>query len=78
MLVARGSSLSLMTPFGNRDLVNIIRKDFPKYADQLPKEDAKGGDRPDKLFSTDRPSTPCTFSRASLCVRVYQIHIRLG
>ena len=40
-------------PFCNRDLVNVVRKDFPQYADKLPKEDATGGDFPDKFFDFD-------------------------
>lgn len=39
--------------FCNRDLVNIIRKNFPQFASELPKEDAKGGDKPDKMFGYD-------------------------
>jgi nucleoside-diphosphate-sugar epimerase len=39
--------------FCNKDLVDIIRKNFKEYADQLPKEDATGGTKPDKMFSFD-------------------------
>ncbi|KAI1776584.1 NAD(P)-binding protein [Hypoxylon cercidicola] len=37
----------------NRDMVNIIRKHFPEYHDQLPSESAKGGELPDAVFKFD-------------------------
>lgn len=32
--------------FSNKEIIDIIRKNFPEYADQLPAEDVKGGDYP--------------------------------
>ncbi|KAI1001458.1 Ketoreductase [Podosphaera aphanis] len=34
--------------FSNRDIVNIVRKNFPELSDQLPDSDVKGGDYPEK------------------------------
>lgn len=39
--------------FCNRDVVDIIRKNFPKHASGLPKENAKGGNKPDEMFDFD-------------------------
>jgi len=39
--------------FCNRDVVDIIRKNFPKHAAGLPKESAKGGNKPDAFFDFD-------------------------
>lgn len=33
--------------FSNRDILNIIRKSFPEYKDQLPAESVQGGEAPD-------------------------------
>jgi nucleoside-diphosphate-sugar epimerase len=33
--------------FSNREILDIIRKNFPEYKDQLPAEDVKGGDAPE-------------------------------
>lgn len=33
--------------FSNRDILNIIRKHFPEYADKLPAESVKGGEAPE-------------------------------
>ena len=38
--------------FCNREVANVIRKNFPKYADVLP-ESAKGGDFPKEIFKID-------------------------
>lgn len=39
--------------FSNKEIVEIIRKNFPEYQKQLPGPDVKGGARPDKIFSYD-------------------------
>jgi nucleoside-diphosphate-sugar epimerase len=33
--------------FSNREILDIIRKNFPEYKDQLPGESVKGGDAPE-------------------------------
>jgi nucleoside-diphosphate-sugar epimerase len=33
--------------FSNREILNIIRKNFPEYKDQLPAESVKGGEAPE-------------------------------
>lgn len=33
--------------FSNREILNVIRKNFPEYRDQLPAEDVKGGEQPE-------------------------------
>lgn len=40
--------------FNNREIVETIRKNFPQYKDQLPAENAKGGDYPEGgIFKID-------------------------
>jgi len=39
--------------FSNRQLVEIIRKNFPQYKDTLPNENAKGGDLPQPIYKID-------------------------
>ena len=46
-------------PFSNRDVYNIVKKNFPEYADQLPPEDKKGGEMPpeDQRYKYDNSET---------------------
>lgn len=37
----------------NKELVNIVRKNFPELKSQLPAEDVKGGDMPEDIFKYD-------------------------
>ncbi|KAF2664539.1 NAD(P)-binding protein [Microthyrium microscopicum] len=39
--------------FSNKEVVQIIRKNFEEYADQLPPESWKGGDYPSKKYGID-------------------------
>lgn len=45
--------------FSNREVLNIVRKNFPELKDKLPAEDVKGGDLPpkDKLLTFDNSET---------------------
>jgi nucleoside-diphosphate-sugar epimerase len=43
--------------FCNRDILDIVRKDFPEYADKLPGDDVKGGEKPDNMYQTDNSET---------------------
>lgn len=45
--------------FSNRDVLNIVRKDFPDLKEQLPAEGVKGGELPpkDKLMTFDNSET---------------------
>jgi nucleoside-diphosphate-sugar epimerase len=44
--------------FNNKQLADIIRANFPEYADQLPPKDAKGGDFPKEgLYKYDNSRT---------------------
>lgn len=45
--------------FSNKDLLEIVRKNFPELKDQLPAETVKGGDLPpeDKIFKVDNSET---------------------
>ncbi len=45
------------TKFCNKDVIEIIRKNFPAYADKLPSESAPGGRMPDAIFSVDTSQT---------------------
>nr|XP_036577261.1 ketoreductase [Colletotrichum truncatum]KAF6784200.1 ketoreductase [Colletotrichum truncatum] len=40
--------LTIGNRFGNRDIVDIVRRNFPEYADKLPTPDVKGGELPSK------------------------------
>ncbi|KAI8725712.1 putative nadph-dependent methylglyoxal reductase gre2 protein [Fusarium sp. LHS14.1] len=41
----------------SREIVNIIRKNFPHYHSQLPPESAKGGELPEAVFKIDNQSS---------------------
>jgi nucleoside-diphosphate-sugar epimerase len=45
--------------FSNRQILDIVRKNFPEYADRLPGDDVKGGEYPgdDKLYGFDNSET---------------------
>lgn len=43
--------------FNNREVVGVIRKNFPEYKDVLPAEDAKGGEMPEKVYGYDNSRT---------------------
>ena len=45
--------------FSNRDIANIIKKNFPEYADRLPGDDVQGGGYPDdnKIYGFDNSET---------------------
>lgn len=45
--------------FSNRDIFNIIRKNFPEYADRLPGDSVKGGEFPpdDQRYKFDNSET---------------------
>lgn len=45
--------------FSNRELVDLVRKNFPELKEKLPAEDVKGGEFPpkDKIFKLDNSKT---------------------
>lgn len=45
--------------FSNREILDIVKKNFPEYADRLPGDDVKGGEYPpkDKLYGFDNSET---------------------
>lgn len=45
--------------FSNREILGIVRKNFPEYADRLPGDDVKGGEYPgdDKVYGFDNSET---------------------
>jgi nucleoside-diphosphate-sugar epimerase len=45
--------------FSNREILNIIKKNFPEYAEQLPGDNVKGGEYPgdDKVYGFDNSET---------------------
>jgi len=45
--------------FSNRQILDLIRKNFPEYADRLPGEEVKGGEYPgdDKVYGFDNSET---------------------
>ena len=44
--------------FSNKEIADILRKNFPEYKDKLPTESTKGGDYPEKgVFKTDNSQT---------------------
>lgn len=48
--------------FCNKDLIEIIRKNFPDYASKLPAPTVKGGTLPDELFGADSSQAVKTLS----------------
>lgn len=45
--------------FSNREIKDIVKKNFPEYADRLPGDDVKGGEFPgeDKVYGFDNSET---------------------
>jgi hypothetical protein len=45
--------------FSNREILEVVRKSFPEYADKLPGDDVKGGEYPgeDKIYGFDNSET---------------------
>ena len=55
---AAGHRLFTVTgSFCNRYVLDIVRKNFPEYADKLPAEDVKGGEPAENVYKTDNTET---------------------
>ena len=49
--------------FSNKEIAEIIRKNFPEYTDELPAKDVKGGDYPPEgLYKYDNSRTVRQFA----------------